>query len=65
MTPEGDYEISCANCGDTYRPGLPTTVDGFLQKCDEFMARHRDCKPTVASVDQVIDAVLAERRGKL
>jgi hypothetical protein len=63
-TPEGDYEMFCASCGDKFRPGLPITADEFLQKCDQFTARHRDCRPIVASVDQVIDLVLADKRDQ-
>lgn len=50
-TPEGNYCVRCAHCGDTNTPSLPISIDGFLGAMKEFQRRHRHCKPKAEEED--------------
>lgn len=35
----------CRNCGESYKPNLPTPITMFVAMAKEFTKTHRGCKP--------------------
>lgn len=55
-TESGGYVLFCLHCGERYVPVLPISVEKFSEKCDEFFAAHKDCRPgeQVFTVEQMM-----------
>lgn len=41
--PPGQFE--CRNCGKTYLPALPCSIDMYLAMANSFMKSHKNCEP--------------------